>query len=190
MSSKPETHVALRPMTSNDVEDFAIALMSDEGTGQFQWFGFTSSEGLRRRHRDDGLITDLGGVLAIDGLEGRVGQVEWFPAHWGRPGTSLSWTIAIGIDHLHRNQGIGSEAQRQLVTYLFLHTRAERIQAFTDKDNIAEQRALVSAGFSLEGTIRRSQWRSGSWHDLLLYSILRSDATSLAADKLPYADGT
>lgn len=50
-----------------------------------------------------------------------------------------------------------------------------RIQASTDVTNVAEQRALEKAGFTREGVLRGAQFRDGSWHDLFLYSLLRSD---------------
>jgi RimJ/RimL family protein N-acetyltransferase len=68
---------------------------------------------------------------------------------------------------------VGTEAQRQIAEYLFLHTRAQRIQAYTDVENIAEQRALEKAGFAQEGVMRSAQWRAGRWHDQVMYSIIR-----------------
>jgi aminoglycoside 6'-N-acetyltransferase len=62
-----------------------------------------------------------------------------------------------------------------LTDYLFDHTRAERIQAWTDCDNLAEQRALEKAGFVREGVLRSAQWRSGQWHDEVIFSMLRAE---------------
>ena len=50
-----------------------------------------------------------------------------------------------------------------------------RVEAHTDVENIAEQRALAKAGFTREGTTRGAQWRDGDYHDGYLYSILRAD---------------
>ncbi len=65
--------------------------------------------------------------------------------------------------------------QRTLAEYLFAHTVVERVQAWTDAKNVAEQRALESAGFTREGVVRMAQWRQGAWHDQVLYSVLRSE---------------
>lgn len=59
--------------------------------------------------------------------------------------------------------------------YLFQHTPAQRIQAGTQPENIAEQKALVKAGFQLEGVVRAAEFRAGEYRDGLLYSRLRSD---------------
>jgi hypothetical protein len=50
-----------------------------------------------------------------------------------------------------------------------------RVEADCDVTNVAEQRALEAAGFRREGVVRGAQFRAGRWHDLLMYSILRSD---------------
>jgi RimJ/RimL family protein N-acetyltransferase len=52
-----------------------------------------------------------------------------------------------------------------LAEMFFDHTRVNRVQASTDVENLAEQRALERAGFTREGTIRGSQWRTGGYHD-------------------------
>ncbi len=166
--------VTLQPVSLADLEAFAEWLTTAEGTGEFQWFGFTSATGLRERFARDGLLGPDGGVLAVADQGTTVGRVEWFSSTWGPPTTSSCWSIAVGIHAGHRGRGIGTAAQRLLVEYLFATTRAERIQAWTDAANIVEQRALVGAGFELEGRLRRAQGRAGAWHDQLLYSVLRA----------------
>ena len=54
----------------------------------------------------------------------------------------------------------------------------ERLEASTDVDNAAEQRALDKAGFTREGVLRSAQFRDGTFHDLVLYSRLRGDRPS------------
>ena len=74
-----------------------------------------------------------------------------------------------------RGQGVGTEAQRQLVRYLFAHTLVMRIEADTEAENIAEQRALEKAGFTREGVLRSVAYRDGQWRDGVRYSILRGE---------------
>ena len=66
-------------------------------------------------------------------------------------------------------------SQAQLVDLFFRHTRTNRVEAHTDVDNIAEQRALEAAGFQREGVVRGAQWRDGAYRDGFLYSVLRDD---------------
>lgn len=169
--------VTLRPVTAADLEVFEEEFSSERGTGAYQWFGFTAPHALRYRFEETGLLGPDGGLLTVVAPGGEpAGRMEWFRAIWGRPDTSSCWTIAVGLSPDFRGRGIGTEAQRLLVDYLFAHTRAERIQAFTDAENIAEQRALEKAGFVREGVLRSAQWRQGGWHDQVLYSCLRGSA--------------
>lgn len=166
--------VALRPVTRTDLDIFEAEFSAPEGTGPFQWFGHRSPVGLRRHFDETGLLAEDGGTLTVCVDDDDVaGRVEWFKSLWGRPETSWCWTIAIGLRPAHQGRGIGTEAQRLLTAYLFDHTRAQRIQAFTDTANLAEQRALKKAGFEREGVLRQAQWRAGTWHDQILYSTLR-----------------
>ncbi|MET8267327.1 GNAT family protein [Micromonospora arida] len=55
------------------------------------------------------------------------------------------------------------------------HSPAQRIQAGTHPENVAEQRALEKAGFQLEGVVRAGEFRAGQWRDGYLYSRLRDD---------------
>ena len=165
--------IRLRPVAAEDLDLFEREFSGSEGTGRYQWFGYTSDIGLRRRFTETGLLGPEGGMLAVGEAQRTVGRVEWFAASWGRPATSSCWSLAIGLIPAARGRGIGTEAQRLAAAYLFEHTRAERIQAWTDIDNLAEQRALEKAGFAREGVLRSAQWREGRWHDQVLYSLLR-----------------
>jgi hypothetical protein len=65
-----------------------------------------------------------------------------------------------------------------LVEYLFAHTPVNRIEASTEEDNVAEQRALEKAGFLREGRLRGVAFRDGGWRDGFLYGIVREDQTA------------
>ncbi len=74
-----------------------------------------------------------------------------------------------------RGRSYGSEAQRLLADWLFATTSANRVEAATDIDNVAEQRSLEKAGYQREGVLRGAQFRAGGYHDLVFYARLRSD---------------
>jgi RimJ/RimL family protein N-acetyltransferase len=166
--------VQLKPMTERDIDLLAEDLRSEDGTGSYQWFGFTPALDVRRKLGETGLLGKDGGMLSAVAGETVVGRVEWFAAAWGRPSTSACWTIAVAIRPQERGRGFGTQAHRLLVDYLFRHTRAERIQAYTDAENAAEQRALEKSGFRREGVLYSAQWRDGGWRDQVLYSVIRS----------------
>jgi len=169
----------LRPVEESDLGVFEAEFSDRAGAGEYQWFGYRSPQGLRERFAKTGLLEPDGGVLTVCWGDEVAGRVEWSPGYWGRRETSMCWTIAIGLRPVFRGRGIGTEAQRLLVAYLFDHTRVHRIQAFTDAGNRAEQRALEKAGFRREGVVREAQWRGGAWHDQVLFAVLRPEAASV-----------
>jgi RimJ/RimL family protein N-acetyltransferase len=83
--------------------------------------------------------------------------------------------IGVWLTPSARGQGIGRLAQRQLAELFFRHTAANRVEAHTDVENVAEQRALEAAGFQREGLTRGAQWRDGAYRDGYLYAITRQD---------------
>ncbi|MFF3216062.1 GNAT family N-acetyltransferase [Streptomyces sp. NPDC002886] len=182
--------ISLRPVTAADLDLFETEFATEEGTGSFQWFGFTPTHRLRRRFAEDGLLGPDDGTLTVTVDGQTAGRVEWFASAWGRARTSACWTIAIGLLPAARGKGTGTGAQHLLARYLFDHTRAERVQAWTDLHNLAEQRALEKAGFVREGVLRAAQWRAGRWHDQVLFSALRGDGpfrdTSDLAEEEPW----
>ena len=83
--------------------------------------------------------------------------------------------IGIELGPRRRGQGLrhrGAAAARRLA---LRDHRANRVEASTDVENIAEARSLEKAGFRREGVNRGAQFRAGAYHDLVLYARLRSD---------------
>jgi len=122
-----------------------------------------------------GAIGEAGGRLTVTAERRVIGSAFWFRREWGPAETSWCWEIALHIHSAERGKGHGAEAARQLVSYLFQHTLAWRLQAITDVSNLPSQRVLEHAGFSREGTLRAAQWREGKRHDQHLYSRLRNN---------------
>jgi RimJ/RimL family protein N-acetyltransferase len=117
------------------------------------------------------------GVLFVERLsDGEiVGSVEYHTVSYGPGDASKAWMLGIELTPSARGQGLGTEAQRLLADWLFATTNANRVEASTDVENVAEARALEKAGFSREGINRGAQFRAGAYHDLVLFSRLRSD---------------
>ena len=79
------------------------------------------------------------------------------------------------VPSCERGKGYGTEAAQLMVDYLFLSKNILRIQATTIVKNKASQRVLEKAGFTIEGTCRKSSFVRGVWNDCYLYSILREE---------------
>lgn len=115
------------------------------------------------------------GALTVTNDGEVAGGVSWRWKRWGPNEASGCPMIGIWLRREHRGRGLGSVAQAALVDLLFTHTTAHRVEAWTDVDNLAEQRALEKAGLLREGVTRGAQYRQGSYHDGALYAVLRAD---------------
>ncbi|MGB3440264.1 MAG: GNAT family protein [Actinophytocola sp.] len=104
-----------------------------------------------------------------------LGGVSWHAVDYGGTVSSSAWNIGIGLLPEARGRGVGTLAQRLLVEHLFATTELDRIEASTDIDNVAERRALETAGFRQEGVLRGAQLRGGVRRDLVHYGVVRSD---------------
>jgi RimJ/RimL family protein N-acetyltransferase len=89
----------------------------------------------------------------------------------------LGRTMEIGFALVpcERRKGYGEEAIQLMVDHLFLTKDIVRIQASTDTENNASQRALERAGFIKEGIMRKFWYTRGEYKDHYLYSILREE---------------
>ena len=155
--------VRLRPIEEHDLTHLVLLLWDPEAPGEYPWFGFRIDKvrGIERRWRDDGLIGEDSSFLAVELEDGTcAGWVTW----WAVAGSS-NFEIGIALFPDHRGHGIGTQAQRQLVSYLFDTTTANRLQAGTELDNVAEQRSLERVGFRREGVQRGLYFRAGAWRD-------------------------
>ncbi|MFZ2501292.1 MAG: GNAT family protein [Nocardioides sp.] len=118
---------------------------------------------------------DMTTMLVLDRDRQPIGTVQWHPVRYGPTRGSVALNIGISLQADARGQGHGTRAQALLSTYLFDRYPVNRVEAGTDIENIAEQRALLGAGFHRDGVLRGAQWRAGAWHDLVMYSRLRND---------------
>ena len=166
--------VRLRALRESDLDQ----LTENETPELDPWNAFELQATNRhlRRFTANGGISEEAGTLAVETSDGvLVGSVGWHMVVHGPTAACRALNIGISLFASHRGRGYGSSAQQQLAEYLFASRLVERLEAGTDVDNIAEQRALESAGFSREGVMRHAQFRSGEWRDVVLYSRLRSD---------------
>ena len=110
-------------------------------------------------------------VFMIEKKDGRkIGNVTFYNSYIG--GAKLL-EIGYVMVQSERGKGYCTEAAQLMVDYLFLSLDVDRIQASTSVKNKGSQRVLDKAGFTKEGTIRKSV--RGVRRDGYLYSILREE---------------
>jgi RimJ/RimL family protein N-acetyltransferase len=170
--------VHLRPFRESDLEVLVRYATDPSFSAPFQWAGFRSPEGFRRRWEEDGFLSKDPHYLAVAQCDGTVlGWVMWRDANPGREGLGV-WEIGALLAPEYRGQGAGGAAQRLLVDHLFDTTTAHRLCAFTEADNVAEQKILEKCGFSREGLLREANFLGGRWRDVLVYGRLRKDVVT------------
>jgi RimJ/RimL family protein N-acetyltransferase len=152
------------------VESADLALLTG-GDGPFDDFGPRVS----RTTVPSAVLDDSSGLAVVDDAGALAGYVSWHWNHWGPNAASRCPMIGVWLRPSARGQGIGRLAQRQLAELFFRHTATNRVEAHTDVENVAEQRALEAAGFQREGLTRGAQWRDGAYRDGYLYAITRQD---------------
>jgi RimJ/RimL family protein N-acetyltransferase len=168
--------VWLRPVEADDVPLLHRWENDPATAGAFQAPRPRSLREMERRFGETPTISEEGGRLLVvraeDGTP--VGDVSFHRVRYGAYSPAMN--IGIGVAPEHRGQGYGSEAQRLLADYLLAALPIGRVEAGTDVENIAEQRALERAGFTREGVARKASWRAGAWHDMVVYSRVQGDA--------------
>jgi RimJ/RimL family protein N-acetyltransferase len=173
----PDT-VTLRPVGQADLT--LLDTWRNDPAHQSGYGDFLTMHRRRTSSREswelDGMLGEDAGTLLIclDGAP--VGALQWHVVSYGPNQGSRALNLGISIEPSARGQGVGSQAQRLLADYLFAHTSVHRVEASTDISNIGEQTALERAGFTREGVLRGAQFRLGEWHDMVVYSRLRTDS--------------
>jgi RimJ/RimL family protein N-acetyltransferase len=159
------------PVSLRAVEPADLVLLTG-GDTPFDDFGPRAS----RTNVPAARLDDSGGLAVLDDGGGDLaGFVSWRWNQWGPNAASRCPMIGIWLRPAARGRGIGRQAQRQVAELFFRHTATNRVEAHTDVENVAEQRALEAAGFHREGLTRGAQWRDGAYHDGYLYAITRPD---------------
>jgi RimJ/RimL family protein N-acetyltransferase len=188
-----ELSIRLRPLVEDDLA-MLRRFATEPGLIGLDWAGFRDAQAPARRFATDGYLGADDGRLMVEVEQENVEQengkrengerenvavgfVSWHAGWYG--GVAKHWVIGIALLPRWRGRGIGWRAQAMLCDYLFDHTPVQRIEAGTQPENIAEQKALEKAGFQREGVVRAAEFRAGRWRDGYLYGRLRDDPSPL-----------
>lgn len=184
----------LRPVEERDLELLQRFDTDPTLSEPFEWTGFSDPQERRRRWERDGYLGDSSYLVASIPDGSFAGFVCWWPLGASGP-RGACFEIGILLLPDYRGKGLGAAAQRLLAEYLFATTLANRLQATTDIENVAEQRALERAGFLREGVMRGAGFVGGRWRDGVLYARLRHDpappgrvSTHTSSDAAPSKD--
>lgn len=75
----------------------------------------------------------------------------------------------------YRGMGYGTDTLKAVVVYSFHELRLQCIYACVNEYNIASQKSIEKIGFQMEGKLRKRIYKRGTYHDLMVYSVLREE---------------
>ena len=89
----------------------------------------------------------------------------------------LNQSIRIGADiHMnHRGKGYGTKLYELLLDYCFNYLNMNRVWLLVLETNTRARHLYEKSGFTVEGIMRQSIYRQGSFRDCIVMSILRQE---------------
>jgi RimJ/RimL family protein N-acetyltransferase len=165
--------VRLRAVRQDDLDWLVVECGKPSAFGEFEPFVFGASERLREAYEDFGLVSDTYTKLVIEDRAGRrIGVASIDNLDLQSRVARISATI---LDPHERGKGLGTDAHRVLVSYLFRHRGLARIECFVGSGNLAARSVLKRLGFVEEGTLRSRIFAHGQRHDVVACGLLAED---------------
>ena len=160
--------VSLRPIAERDLPDI-IRWRSDPGVVEF-WGPPPANEAAAR----EDLRPDVNPVWRfVIEVEGRgVGHIQYYHAY---ADTDYTWSAGIDIyigEPKARGRGLGTEAMRTLLRYLFEVKRLHRVTIDPEPGNRRAIRSYEKAGFRFDGLLRHHARLGDRYVDAYWMSIL------------------
>ncbi len=165
--------VRLRPVREADLDWLVAECGKPSAFGEFEPFLLGVAETLRSQFEYDGLLSDARTRLIIEDRGGKHVGVAWIDdldLH-----ARVAKIGAIILDPHEKGKGLGTDAHRVLVSYLFRHRNLARVEAFVGAGNLAARAVLKRLGFTEEGTLRSRTFAHGQRHDVIACGLLAEE---------------
>jgi len=149
--------VALEPADSSNVDLLIAWTLDPVAQGPFKRVPQLSTEELRRTFLLD---RDRQYFMIRRVADGRpLGRFYWRAWRFDGPSSAIDWELNILLaDPADRGQGFGTIVQRMAAESLAARQDSRSVFAFTLMANVAEQRALLKAGFDERGRLPQSRY--------------------------------
>lgn len=121
-------------------------------------------------------------LLVVTSDDDIVGEIEFFPITHYLQGYELSYQL---FDEKEAGKGYTTEAVNLLTDYLFGRKRVNRIQLNIHPGNVASKKVAKKSGYTFEGVMRQCWFHRGEFHDLEIWSKIRSEWTPLLSSSTP-----
>ncbi len=165
--------VTLRQVHEADLDVLYEAHTNIRNRGAYFPLGVMSQTAFRGEFAQHGFWQKTEGMLVIESPEGEIaGHIEFFRpvSYWD----AFELSYQLYADQ-HAGRGFVTEAVQLLVDYLFGAKKEHRIHLVIVGENGASRRIAEKCGFVLEGTVRGAFFNGGRNHDVVMYSLLRTD---------------
>jgi RimJ/RimL family protein N-acetyltransferase len=100
-----------------------------------------------------------------------IGEIWIEPAKWEVPSFEIGWFIDKGYE----GRGLGYEAAKACLGFIWDELDAHKIIAITDDTNARSYRLAERLGFRKEGHERESGFKDGKRFGRITYGLLKSD---------------
>ncbi|KAK2998740.1 hypothetical protein RJ639_010613 [Escallonia herrerae] len=172
MSANSSPSITLRPFRLTDAPDMMLWAGDDQVTRTLRWKTLTSIEEALTFIEEVCIPHPWRRSICID--DRSIGFVSIFQ---GSGEDRRKADIGYAIAAKYWGQGITTKVVKIAVSNVFIDLPdVVRLQAFVYVDNLASQRVLEKIGFMKEGLLRKYAYIKGNIRDLLVYSILSTDA--------------
>jgi RimJ/RimL family protein N-acetyltransferase len=122
--------------------------------------------------------SDTAASFSVEELDTRA--LAGAAALWGIDTHNRTAHLGLSLLPDFRGRGLGSDVVRVLCEYGFAVRGMQRLQVETLADNAAMIAAATRAGFTVEGTLRRSAWVYGEFLNEVVLGLLADEWNSRA----------
>ena len=164
--------LTLRPVSEADLPDL-MRWLADPEVVEFYGDPPASLEAAREDYLEPGVNPTWRFVIEEDGRG--VGEIQY---HHAYPGEDFTWKAGIDIfigEPDARDRGLGSEAIRTMLAYLFEQKGVHLVTIDPEVANARAIRAYERAGFRLDGVLRHHAFDHGEYVDTHYMSILEDE---------------
>jgi RimJ/RimL family protein N-acetyltransferase len=177
--------LVLRPFVDKDLDALLAMQSRDDVTRYLNW-------GPMSRDQARDLLARIKKLTAIDdkqdalrlavilrGSTAVIGDVDL----WRTSREHNQGEIGFVVHPDHHGHGYGTEAMRELLRIGFEDVEFHRIVGRCDARNGPSARLMERLGMRLEAHLRENELIKGEWCDELIYAMLATEWSALAADR-------